>query len=276
MMRWCFLAAFLGLCGWCAAAQSDPEVVFSEDFENFDPKNWSEIKKLGDTVEIVDGGRRGKCAQITATLGRDEGGHLYRVLREGLETCHLRFYVKFEKEHAYIHHFVTLCAYNPPTRWPQGGAGTRPQGHERFTTGIEPWGFWGKYPPPGAWHFYSYFCEMKPSRDGRYWGNSFAPDPPALVERDRWICVEIMVRCNDPDKADGEQALWLDGREIGRWTGIRWRRDARLKTNAVWMLYYITETAVKQNKVAEPRKVNRVWFDDIVVAKSYIGPAKDR
>ncbi|MHC4607830.1 MAG: hypothetical protein ACYTAF_13030, partial [Planctomycetota bacterium] len=181
------------------------------------------------------------------------------------------------KEHGYIHHFVHLTGYNPPTRWPQGGAGERPKGDERFSTGIEPWGDWGRHPPPGAWHFYTYWCEMKAAPDGKYWGNGFGPEKPVPVVRDKWICVEIMLKCNSaPGRKDGEQALWIDGKKIGSWSGIRWRKDKKLKVNGLWMLYYITPNAARQNKVEDPRKVNRVRFDEIVVSKSYIGPLKKK
>lgn len=49
--------------------------------------------------------------------------------------------------------------------------------------GIEPWGDWGKHPPPGVWNFYSYLCEMKGSPDGKYWGQ------PRLVRRSRRVHV---------------------------------------------------------------------------------------
>lgn len=256
----------------------DGDVVFREDFEKFDRKRWDDLGRAPEEVRIVDGGvGGGKCVEITATLGENTGAHLYKMIEPGLDTAHLRFYVKFEKDHDYIHHFVHLTGYNPPTRWPQGGAGTRPEGHERFSTGIEPWGDWGKHPPPGAWHFYTYWCEMKASRDGKYWGNGFGPEKPVLVERDRWICVEIRLQCNSsPEKSDGEQALWIDGKEIGRWGGFRWRTDPDLKVNGLWMLYYITENAGRQNRVKEPRKVNRVRFDEIVLSRSYIGPIPEK
>lgn len=254
--------------------QGKGDVVFTEDFEKFDRKRWDDFGKTPSAVRIVDGGLGGgKCVEITATLGEDTGAHLYKMLQPGLDTCFLRFYVKFEKQHDYIHHFVHLVGYSPATRWPQGGAGERPEGDKRFSTGIEPWGNWGRHPPPGAWNFYTYWCEMKKSRDGKFWGNSFAPEKPVQVERDRWICVEIMLRCNSsPDKADGEQALWIDGKKMGSWGGFRWRTDPKLEVNGIWMLYYITENAARQNRVKEPRKVNKVQFDEIVVSKSYIGP----
>jgi hypothetical protein len=259
-----------------AAPAPKPDVVFAEDFDHFDPKRWDEVSEAPGVIQVVDGGPRddhGNCLQVTATLGKDTGGHLYKMLDPGLDECHVRFYVKFEKDHGYVHHFFHLVGYNPPTRWPQGGAGDRPRGDERFSTGVEPWGFWGKYPPPGAWNFYSYWCEMKRSPDGKYWGNSFAPKEPQQIPTDRWICVEIMLKCNSaPDKADGEQAMWIDGKEVGRWGDFKWRTDSKLKVNGLWLLDYITELAPRQNSVKDPRKVNRAWFDDVVVSKSYIGP----
>ena len=67
------------------------------------------------------------------------------------------------------------------------------------------------------------------------------------------------MKCNDPGKADGEQVLWVDGKEAGRWGGIRWRTDPALKVNGIWLLDYITENAAKQNGVKEPRAANRLW-----------------
>lgn len=270
-----FLTAVL-LLFLCSGALAESDLVFSEDFEQFDEDDWSTIKGPR-TVAIVDGGRdgTGKCAQITATLGQDTGGYLYKMLPDGLDTAYLRFYVKFEAEHGYTHHFVRLIAYDPPTRWPQGKAGLQPDGRTWFSTNIEPWGNWGRYPPPGVWRFYTYYPDMKSSGDGKFWGNGFNPDPPVSVERDKWICVEIMLQANTPGQSDGAQALWIDGKEVGRWTGLRWRDTDRLKINAISIESYITEQAARHNNVADPRPTNRVWFDDVVVSRSYVGPARE-
>jgi hypothetical protein len=80
--------------------------------------------------------------------------------------------------------------------------------------------------------------------------------------------MEMMVQANTPGKADGRQAFWVDGRKVGDFEGIAWRSTADLKVNAFWLLSYITEHSAKTNKV------NRVWFDDVVVATEYIGPIR--
>ena len=284
-------------------------VLLHENFETGSLKDlsrqWSDISNEGGKVlafspdqPAASGGKR--SLQMTATLGENTGGHLYTPLPREVETVFARFYVKFAADAQYVHHFVHLGGYRPATKWPQGGAGSKPRGDERFTVGIEPHGAGGRHPAPGEWVFYPYWTEMKASVGNRYWGNSIPAVTPALVPRERWQCVEIMLRCNtSPEKSDGELALWLDGKlsshiapgtPRGPWTGMgfqplteggepfegfRWRTDAALKVNFFWLLFYVTENAARQNKAA-PDAVNRVWFDDIVVADEYIGPARER
>jgi len=286
----------------------DPSVLFAENFETGDieeiGKRWGQISNqdgkvmtLSAEVPAASAGKR--SLQMTATLSRNTGGHLYTRLPRGVDKAFARFYVKFAADAPYIHHFVTLGGYRPPTAWPQGGAGERPRGDERFTVGIEPYGNYGHYAAPGAWNIYTYWHEMKGSADGKYWGNSLTPAEPALVPRARWQCIEVMLQCNStPEKSDGQLALWLDGKPAmqivpgarrGRWTGLgfslveeggepfegfRWRTSGDLKINFFWLLHYVTENAARQNHQANPNAINRVWFDDIVISTEYVGPIR--
>jgi len=250
----------------------DPAVLLHEDFEApaFDRKRWSDISNKHGALRLtrepanVNGGRQ--ALRITATLGKNSGGHLFRRFKPGHERMHARFYVKFAPDCDYIHHFVHLVAQRPPTPWPTGGAGLKPAGDKKFSIGIEPWGRWGRYPPPGGWHFYSYWWKMPRSGDGKYWGQDFAKEPYAIPERGTWYCVETMVACNTPRKPDGEVALWIDGKQLAHHKNVNWRSDAKLKLNAFWLMLYVTKHSAKKNAV------NTVWFDDVVVATKYIGP----
>jgi len=56
--------------------------------------------------------------------------------------------------------------------------------------------------------------------------------------------------------------------------GFDWRKSKDLKISNFWLEHYVTENAGKQNGVKEQKKVNTVWFDDVVVAEEYIGPIK--
>jgi hypothetical protein len=252
--------------------RDDKRVVLVENFEDADfRKGWMEVKEPSEKLRLVDD-RGGKALEILSDLDKDTGGHLYRMIAPGLDTAYLRFYVWFDPEHSYVHHFVNLMGYNPATRWPQGHAGEKPDGDDRFTTGIEPWGDWGKVTPPGLWNFYSYWCEMKKAPDGKFWGHSFRPKKDVPVERGRWICVEIMLKCNTVGKADGEQAFWIDGKCAGRWGGLRWRTSKDLNVNGVCLSYYMTQRIPRGEDAKSPRKKNRVRFDDVVLAAEYIGP----
>lgn len=284
----------------------DRRVLLAEDFETGgldDLKTrWSDVSNRGGKVlafsdDTPPGSRGRRSLLMTATPGENTGGHLYTRLPREVETAFARFYVKFAADADYLHHFVHLGGYRPSTPYPQGHAGERPRGDERMTVGIEPFGDYGRYPAPGIWNFYAYWPEMKVSADGRYWGNSLRPARPALVPRDRWQCVEVMLKLNSaPDRQDGELALWLDGTlaahfapgaRRGPWTGMgfslvenggepfegfRWRTDERLKINFFWLLHYVTGHAARQNRVEPPGRQNRVWFDQIVVATEYVGP----
>ena len=276
--------------------RENPAVVFAEDFEADDLETiaarWESVQNrkimsLSADVPAASGGTRSLL--MTHVGGESTGGHLYRRLLPGYEKLHVRFYVKFDPACYPIHHFVHVGGYNPPTAWPQGSAGTRPQGAERFTTGVEPYG------NEWRWDFYSYWVGMRSSPDGASWGHDFINDPALTVERGRWICVELMMKMNEPvTESNGEQALWIDGRPWskdgqivshlgrgfphGRWLwdsflpdpngapfeGFRWRTTRELNLNFLWLLLYITK--------APAGHVSRVWFDDVVVARDYIGP----
>ena len=56
--------------------------------------------------------------------------------------------------------------------------------------------------------------------------------------------------------------------------GFRWRTSPDLKLNFLWLLHYVTEGSYRQNRVEDADPVNRVWFDDVVVATRYVGPIK--
>lgn len=249
-------------------------VIFAEDFESGDFKrHWDEARddngevlslvRLGDT-----NGPLGQSLKVTSVLGRDTGGGLTKWFAPA-ESLFIRFYARFAPDADYIHHFVTLRANKSlqgRDRWSGfGGAGVKPEGDRRFSTALEPWGNWGRWPAPGRWNFYSYWHEMEASPDGKYWGNSFKPETQADIRRDEWICAEFMLRHNTPGERNGEQAFWIDGRLMGRWKGINWRKSSGLMANALTVGSYVTDRWTKN-------KTNIVYFDNVVIAREYIGP----
>lgn len=287
-----------------------PNVVFVERFDAASvaeiAKRWESAKSdksMSLSPDVPAGSADAKSLLITHIGGEGDGGHLYRRLEPGYDKLHYRFYVKFDEDCAPIHHFFHVGGYNPATPWPQGGAGQRPQGDKRFTTGVEPFG------DAWRWDYYSYWQDMRGSPPrGQTWGNSFIHNPALKVRRGEWICVELMMKLNDVGNANGEMALWLDGKLVshlgpgfpkGKWVfdkflpgegvdgvrwndklqrreqlefpregkpfeGFAWRTDEKLNLNFLWLLCYITQ--------APKGHVSKIWFDNIVVAEDYIGP----
>ncbi len=300
----------LGLAAGYPADQGladDPAVLLFEDFEHGSleqlGQRWDNVSNAGGAVlsfadDVPPGSAGRRSLHSTATLGENHGGHLYTRLPEPVDdVVFVRFYVRFAEDAGYLHHFVRVGGYHPATRWPQGGAGTRPTGDDRFVIGTQPFAERGRVEPPGAWAFYVYWPEMKQSADGRYWGNGLRPAEHHVAPRGQWQCVEVMVRLNSaPAKRDGELALWLDGELVAhiapgsrhtRWTGMgfavdedgeetfegfRWRTDERLKLNFLWLLHYVTPGSIERAGVEDPDPHHRVQFDHVVVAREYIGP----
>jgi len=264
----------------------DPAVLFAEDFETGDFGKWDENQAEGDSSRCAvtqdpDIAFHGEHAcRMTATRGRDSGGGLIKWLGEGGNEAYARFYVRFAEDAGYTHHFVHLKG--SPERWGSfGKAGYRPEGDDRFSTGMEPWFDWGQNPPPGRWMFYSYWHKMKSSNDGKHWGNEFHPDSD-VIPRDQWICMEFRVKLNTPGEPDGEQSVWQDGHPIGHFSGINWRSSGKHKANVFWLMNYVTERAFQYTEQHAGKhntpfnsKTHTVWFDQIVVATEYIGPLVD-
>jgi len=203
--------------------EKDPDVVFMENFQG----SIDEICARWDTVhgqpimsksnDVPPGSGLKESILLTrvagGTKGYTDGGSFYRRLKNdkggyGYDHLFLRFYMKFNKEHEPIHHYgAAFWGLNPLTVWPQGGAGVRPDGKTRWISQVEPGDF-------KSWTFYSYWQEMggSPPR-GQTWGNCFEYGlAPKVVEKEKWICLELMVKMNDIGDTNGEQAYWLDGK----------------------------------------------------------------
>ncbi|MEI7732160.1 MAG: hypothetical protein WCO56_21475 [Verrucomicrobiota bacterium] len=259
----------------------DPEVLFADSFETGDLKRWDDLKgKPLVTTEAPNSGRY--CVQMEMIRGQNTGQDAKKWFMPGADTVYARFYVKFSANYQYSHHFVWLSANERRNKWSSfGKAGLKPDG-TWFCTGMEPWFAWGKNPPPGEVCFYSYFLDMEMDRKmNKYWGNSFFPPGPGkgraagpdrvVPPLNQWQCWEFMIEANSgPRTADGKQAMWVDGRLVGEFTGIRWRLGPDLKINCFWLEHYGYDEGDPTRAYWKDRQ--SVWFDDVVIATRYIGP----
>ena len=255
-----------------AGVEKHPDVIFADNFEAGEMgAKWDEVK-TAKALSFVNPGDKlcGKrCVRVESRLGENQGGGFIKWF-ESADRVFVRFYTRIDPDCDYIHHFVTLRAskgLKGQDMWSGfGGAGLRPEGDGRFSTSLEPVGGGGRWPAPGVWNSYSYWHEMEMSRDRMYWGNAFRPDSQEVIKKGQWICAEFMLKHNTPGQEDGEQAFWIDGKLMGHWYGINWRKSATLMANSLTLESYVTDRWTTN-------EVNIVFFDNLVIAREYIGPA---
>jgi hypothetical protein len=94
-------------------------------------------------------------------------------------------------------------------------------------------------------------------------GPHFVPRPDFIPELGRWYCFEYMLQANTPGRRDGRVACWVDGKVIADFPNLRLRDLESLKIDRFSIGLYIGENRLREN---------RKWYDDVVVATSYIGP----
>ena len=146
-------------------AASNPNVFFRDDFESGDLSKWDSrgrnpsdpnVRVISDPANVFSG----KCAlEVTGTKGLETGGSVATWFMPGYDTVYARWYCKFSSDfdQGNFMHFNRLMGGPPGDYFAAfGHAGTRPNGRDRFSTGIEPWRDYGRHTPPGAMAFYTY------------------------------------------------------------------------------------------------------------------------
>jgi hypothetical protein len=77
-----------------------------------------------------------------------------------------------------------------------------------------------------------------------------------------WYCYEFMVQVNALGKRDGVVAYWINGQLKGRWPNLFIRGIDSLKIDFASLDLHATKSL----------RVNKKWYDNVVIARSYIGP----
>lgn len=277
-----------------AGIEKDPNVLYVEKFDdglaNITGRYTNVYNAEGMSLDTdVPAGSAGSTSlKMTNIGGQNTGGHLYRNFPAGFgDVVYIRYYVKYPSvSKGFIHHEgIWFGGYNPSTNYPNPQAGDCGLGDRRISIAYEP--------VNGKMGSYLYWGEMESSPNGKCWGNDMVNGSPASqnIPWDQWMCVEIMIKLNNPvSENNGELRIWHNGTEVGHWgpgfpngsmlygkfsvsesgqpfKGFRWRTDANLKINYVWIEYY-DDTS--------PANVSHyIKYDNLVIAKKYIGPIKN-
>lgn len=110
--------------------------------------------------------------------------------------------------------------------------------------------------------FYCYHADM----DGSYgdvwnWTKGYN----GYLANNRWYCIEQYCKMNTPGENDGILRAWVDGRLAFEKTDIKMRTVDSLKIYEIWMNVY------HGGKAAAPNDMD-LYFDNVVIAREYIGP----
>lgn len=267
----------------------NPDVLFVEDFEGGDmsqigARYTERMNPAGMSLNAdVPANSPGKRSlEMVSVIGQDEGARLFRRISPGLVgQVHVRYYIKYFSGVTYHHSNIGVGGFNPPSNYFRGMAGLKPTGSSNFSISPE---------YSARFDIYTYWMNMRAWADPptTYYGNTFIQNPNLKPTLDAWLCVEMMVKLNDPlNASNGELALWLDGKPIihlgqgfpkGRWLkdtwrpdsagtpfeGFQWRSSDSLNLNWMGISHYVTQGAAGS--------ASRVRFDHVVMARRYIGP----
>ena len=154
--------------------------------------------------------------------------------------------------------------------------GTPTDGTGWFAFYIQNW-VHGTEPQPGYGEIYSYWpfqtggCgdHWFPTGEGFPWSKNhseypdFVPRPNFNIQRGEWFSYELMVKLNDLGQRNGEVKVWKNGVVVADFPDlfIRGRSDLLIDT-VLFVMHGFTNT--------NPN--SRVWWDNIVIARQYIGP----
>ncbi len=263
---------------------SDPNVIFSDDFESY--TSGSDLSTRYDSFyqqqnfDIASGSVNvfsgEKSLQLTHPNNNSAEYNNIAKKIAAQDVIFVRYYTKLENGFSFVdgnavHNGVSIKGGNYP------GPGRTPNGRDFFYVGLENTEFRGE-PQPGYTHAYVYHPDQR-SGYGDHWypdgvvipgsgtpgnfGDGFVPMPLHTAGRNIWYSVELMVRANTPGVRDGRVAAWIDGKLIADWQNVRFRDTESLKINLV---------ELGLGSPSNTDGADRVWIDNLVIAKSYIGP----
>lgn len=263
---------------------SDAAVIFADDFESYSSTSgltsggrWSNFYQGNNTkISTAAGtfyfGSKGLEFTLPQT-GSEVSNALVKDLPAEQDVLFVRAYTKFE------------AGFNGTTEGHNGirisgrypGPGSRPNGTDFFLYMVENSVYQGEA-YPGPTNVYAYYPEQREQYGDHFYpdgtvlpftnqpgnfGSAFVPRPNFTPQTDRWYCYELMVKLNTPGQRDGRVAVWIDGSLIADFTNLRMRDVSTVRIDQVQF-----ELHAKNN----PSRADRKWYDNVVIAKSYIGP----
>jgi hypothetical protein len=268
--------------------EKDPDVIFADDFEGYtkgaDLNNrWDAVYQnqyVDITTDAANVYRGAKALQFTLpqqTAELSDGTD--KLVSPELDVLFLRYYSTFMPPYDVVgssHNGSSISAHyfigNMAT------PGVPADGMNKFLANLENWRGDAATASPGDLNIYLYHPEQRSQYGDHFfpngdvspntsikfdYGPGFVSRPNVIPDLDRWYCYEYMVQANTPGQRDGRIAVWLDGALVADFPGLRLRDVASLKIDRFGLSFHIG---------SNPNQQARKWYDNVVAAKSYIGP----
>jgi hypothetical protein len=268
----------------------DPDVIFADDFESYGKasdldRRWDnkyQNQYIGIATAAMDVYAGKQALEFTLPQQDAElSDGVEQAVSPELDVLFLRYYGKFQPPYDVIgssHNGSSISAH-----YEVGGVstpGVPADGTNKFLANLENWRGDAATASPGQLNVYVYHPEQRSQ-----WGDHFFPTglvmpntstpfdfgpdfvsrPDIIPELDRWYSYELMVRANTPGQRDGRIAAWLDGKLVMDFPNLRLRDVQSLTIDRFSLCFHI-----KSNPNGEAKR----WYDNVVAAKSYIGPMK--
>jgi len=214
--------------------------------------------------EPLDGAALMVKIPAAENLGVDMGYRLADKQRAEPEEIYFRYYLRLSSDW-----MPTLDGGKLPgisATYGQAGWGGR------RTDGSRGWSMRGSFyptPQPGnPYHArspigtYAYHVDMKDDT-GDAW--PWSSGGQALLERNRWYCIEQYFKINRIGQRDGVLRAWIDGRLVFERMDVRVRDVSSIRIEQIWMNVYFG------GRQPSPTDLH-LFIDNVVVARRYIGP----
>jgi len=267
---------------------ADSDVIFADDFESYGSgadldTNWNAGVYWNSDIETGGGANvfaGSQSLRFTAPMQTSElSNGVARTVSPELDVLFLRWYSKFDSSFdiwGSSHNGGGISAH-----YFMGGMATPgipADGMNKFLIEYECWRGEMAEMTPGSLNIYIYHPEQRsmwgdhffPNGDvmpntsipGNF-GPTFMPRTNITPEVGRWYAFELMLRANTPGSRDGRIGMWLDGVLIGDFPNIRFRDIASLTIDRFGLSLHFG---------SNPSGVTHKWYDNVVAARSYIGP----
>jgi hypothetical protein len=272
--------------------ENDPDVILFDGFESYTSPSelftkWDEAGRQANLRIATESGNYvggHKSLEMTLPISQTETGNSVNKRLSPEETVlYIRAYEKFDPGFSVTtssHNGLRIGGHNPG----QPGVPPPPDGTGWFVFVLQNnkagTGRGGEV-QPGYAQVYSYWPFQRSNYGDHWYSDGWVipggwglwvlypnqyPDFHAIPNwqpiRGVWYCYEFMVKTNTIGRNDGVVAYWIDGNLAGYFPNLFLRSIDSLKINNTGLLLHALWSS----------RVNKKWYDNVVIARSYIGP----